>query len=166
MTFIRRTAFAFLGCALTGLSALPAFAAGSVIQVGLWDRGNMPMMGEPQMAMGMMGADMPMAMMGVTLDQAKVPSGDITFQVTNNSTDMIHEMVLAAVDDVSTQLPYIREEQRVDEDAAGDLGEVAALESGQSGALTLTLKPGTYILYCNIPGHYMARMWTLLTVTG
>lgn len=107
-----------------------------------------------------------MPMMGITLDQAKVPSGDITFQVTNNSTDMIHEMVLAAVDDVSTQLPFIREEQRVDEDAAGDLGEVAALESGQSGALTLTLKPGTYILYCNIPGHYMARMWTLLTVTG
>lgn len=164
MTFIRRTAFAFLGCALTVLSALPAFAAGPVIQVGLWDRGHMPMMGEPQM--GLMGADMPMAMMGITVDQAKVPSGEVTFLVTNNSTDIIHEMVLAAVDNVSTQLPYLREEQRVDEDAAGDLGEVAELESGQSGALTMTLKPGTYILYCNIPGHYMAGMWTLLTVTG
>jgi uncharacterized cupredoxin-like copper-binding protein len=26
------------------------------------------------------------------------------------------------------------------------------------------LKPGRYILYCNIPGHYALGMWTLLTV--
>ena len=28
------------------------------------------------------------------------------------------------------------------------------------------LKPGLYILYCNIPGHYVLGMWTLMTVTG
>ena len=27
------------------------------------------------------------------------------------------------------------------------------------------LKPGRYMLYCNLPGHYMAGMWTLLEVT-
>ncbi len=54
--------------------------------------------------------------------------------------------------------------QKVDEDAAGHLGEVAELEPGASGSLTLTMKPGTYILYCNIPGHYAAGMWTLFTV--
>jgi uncharacterized cupredoxin-like copper-binding protein len=28
------------------------------------------------------------------------------------------------------------------------------------------MQPGTYILYCNIAGHYAMGMWTLLTVTG
>jgi uncharacterized cupredoxin-like copper-binding protein len=62
-------------------------------------------------------------------------------------------------------MPYSTDLQKVDEDAAGHLGEVAELDLGQSGALTVTLKPGTYILYCNISGHYAAGMWTLLTVT-
>lgn len=61
-------------------------------------------------------------------------------------------------------LPYNKAENKVIEDDAGHLGEVAELEPGQNGALTLTLKPGQYILYCNIPGHYALGMWTLFTV--
>ena len=75
-------------------------------------------------------------------------------------------MIVAPIANVSTPLPYDTEQQRVDEDTAGDLGEVSELNSGQSGALRLTLKPGLYILYCNIPGHYVLGMWTLLTVAG
>ena len=68
--------------------------------------------------------------------------------------------------DPNTPLPYDETLMKVDEDAAGHLGEVAELAPGQSGALRLTLKPGQYILYCNIPGHYAVGMWSLLTVTG
>jgi len=50
------------------------------------------------------------------------------------------------------------------EEASGYLGEISDLDPLASGALTLTLKPGTYILFCNLPGHYMAGMWTLVTV--
>ncbi len=39
-------------------------------------------------------------------------------------------------------------------------------EPGESGQVTLHLNPGTYILFCNIPGHYAMGMWTLLKVTG
>ena len=169
MAFTRRTAVALLGCVLTGFSLGPAVAADSVVQVSLWDKGDtsMNMMGEVHpMGMAMMGSDMSMATMGITTDLAEVPAGEVTFRVTNDSKVMIHEMVLAPVRDASTPLPYNKDEEKVDEDAAGHLGEVAELETGQSGALTVTLKPGTYILYCNIPGHYGLGMWTLLTVTG
>ena len=61
-------------------------------------------------------------------------------------------------------MPYNAADNRVDEEAAGDLGEVADLEAGKSGTLTLDLKPGLYAVYCNIPGHFMAGMWTVLEV--
>jgi len=169
MTYTRRTAAALLGLALFSFSVVPAFAAGTVVQVSLWDKGDssMDMMGDVMpMGMGMMGADMTLATMGITADLTEVPAGEVTFQVINDSKHMIHEMVVAPVGDASTALPYIVDEAKVDEDAAGHLGEVAELDVGQSGALTVTLKPGTYILYCNIPGHYAMGMWTLLTVTG
>ena len=39
------------------------------------------------------------------------------------------------------------------------------MQPGATKALTLDLKPGTYLLVCNLPGHYAAGMWTVLTVT-
>lgn len=169
MSYSRRSVVALLACGMTALTVGPALAGGTTIQVSLWDKGgaSMNMMGGTKpMGMGMMGADMSMVTMGITADVTEVPAGEVTFQVVNDSKDMIHEMVLAPVADVTTPMPYDADLQRVDEDAAGDLGEVAELDTGQSGALTITLKPGTYILYCNIPGHYAAGMWTLLTVTA
>jgi uncharacterized cupredoxin-like copper-binding protein len=44
------------------------------------------------------------------------------------------------------------------------MGEVSELDPGKSGSLTLTLDAGTYMLFCNLPGHYMAGMWTFVTV--
>lgn len=169
MTFARRTAVALILSALIGFSVGPALAAGTTVRVSLWDKGDtsMNMMGDIKpMGMAMMGSDMTMVTMGITVDLAEVPAGEVTFQVTNDSKGMIHEMVLAPVADTSSPLPYNSDEMKIDEDAAGHLGEVAELEIGQSGALTMTLKPGTYILYCNIPGHYAMGMWTLLTVAG
>ena len=169
MIFTRRSAVAIMGSALIGFSVGPALAAGTVVQVSLWDKGDtsMNMMGDVKpMGMAMMGSDMTMVTMGITIDLAEVPAGEVTFEVTNDSKGMIHEMVLAPVADPSTPLPYKSDQMKVDEDAAGHLGEVAELEIGQSGALTMTLKPGTYILYCNIPGHYAMGMWALLKVAG
>ena len=46
-------------------------------------------------------------------------------------------------------------------------GKVAAadgLRSGQAGTVSVTLKPGTYQLFCNIPGHYKGGMHNVITV--
>jgi uncharacterized cupredoxin-like copper-binding protein len=168
MKFNRRNLFALAFSVAATMSAGHALAEATVVKVSLWDKGAMsmnmlgkgPMMG---MAMGKGPANMPHGPMGVTVSEATVPAGEVTFAVTNDSKTMVHEMVLAPVKNEKA-LPYLKKEMKVDEDAAGHLGEVAELEPGQNGALTLTMKPGRYILYCNIPGHYALGMWTLLTV--
>ena len=150
----------------------PSFA-GTVLTVKLWDKGphSMDMLGKGMMGgMGMMGGTGMMggggagATMGIDVATHTIPAGEVTFEVTNVSTDMVHEMVISPVKGENQPLPYDKSAQMVDEDAAGHLGEVAELEPGQSGALRITLKPGKYILYCNIPGHYVLGMWTVIDV--
>ncbi len=173
MTLTRRDTLVLFAASATVAAAAgrPALAAGTVIKVSLWDKGDMSMdmlgKGKP-MGMGMMGADMAMkmAMMGITPDLDTVAAGEITFDVINDSRSMIHEMVVSPVADPTVPLPYMVDEEKVDEDAAGHVGEVAELDPGKGGALTVTLEPGSYILYCNIPGHYTLGMWSLLTVTA
>ena len=166
MTGSKRIAFAFTTSLLTGLAASSAFAADTTIKVSLWDQGG---------ASAMMDATNPRvithateaatAMMGITLDQATVPAGNVTFAVSNDSKALLHEMLVIPLANMTTELPYIADENRVDEHAAGDLGEVADLDPGKSGSLGLDLAAGQYLLFCNIPGHYIGGMWTVLTVT-
>lgn len=144
------------------LTALPALAE-TVVNVSLWDKG--ADMAMPDNLGFAMGDDTSGATMGVELSQESVPAGAVRFVVTNDSKDTIHEMIISPVPADGSELPYVADEMRVDEDAAGHLGEVAELDPGASGELVLTLKPGKYIAFCNIPGHYMAGMWALLTVT-
>jgi uncharacterized cupredoxin-like copper-binding protein len=141
----------------------PAFAD-TVVKASLWDKGgDMDMSRNMGLGMGMHGK-MHMAVMGIKTDHDSVPAGRVTFEVVNDSKDVIHEMLVAPVANAEVVLPYNANENRVDEEAAKDLGEVSELDPGKSGALQLELKPGTYVLYCNIPGHFMAGMWTTLTV--
>ncbi len=162
------TAIPRIGLLLSVLLAGTSAYADATIKVSLWDKGpdsmvmddaHMAMMGKIDMSM------MKMAMMGVKLDQVSVPAGKITFDVTNDSKDMVHEMMVSPVPDGTTELPYVADENRVDEEKAGHLGEVSELDPGKGGSLTVDLTPGNYIVYCNIPGHFIDGMWTMLTVT-
>lgn len=56
------------------------------------------------------------------------------------------------------KLPYDEKESKFDEDKAGSRGEVEELKAGKSGELTLNLKPGTYVLSCNVANHYADGM--------
>ena len=139
-----------------------ASAAPSMIKVTLFDLGSRATMGTD---LGMtMGGDMSKAVMKIAATPAFAKAGDVTFEVTNNSKDLIHEMILVKLKDKNTALPYVAADSKVNEDAAGHLGEVSELDPGKTGSLTLKLEPGTYMLFCNIPGHYMAGMWTTVTV--
>jgi uncharacterized cupredoxin-like copper-binding protein len=143
-------------------AAGPSQAAGTVVNVALWDKGA-DMTQATKLGLGM-GGDMSKATMGISATPDTVKAGMVTFEVLNSSKDTIHEMIVAPLADMKKSLPYIANEERVDEDEAHDLGEVAELDPGKSGALRIEMKPGTYILYCNVPGHYMAGMWTTFTV--
>ena len=108
--------------------------------------------------------DMAKAPMSVKIQPNVVPAGKVTFKVTNSSKETIHEMLVAPIANANTALPYIENENRADEEKTKDLGEVSELDPGKSGELTVDMKPGTYVLFCNVPGHLAAGMWTTITV--
>jgi uncharacterized cupredoxin-like copper-binding protein len=142
----------------------PSQAAGTVVTVSLWDKGaNMEM--ATDLGFPATGKDMSKVTMGVALSTETVKAGEVTFEVLNSSKDTVHEVIIARLKDVTTPLAYLASDSKVDEEKGEDhLGEVSELDPGKTGALRLELKPGHYLLFCNIPGHYMAGMWTLLTV--
>ena len=143
--------------------SLPAFAD-ATIKVQLWDNGTeMDLSKNLGMGLGT-GADLSGAMMGIKVDHARVAPGKVTFDVTNTSNAIVHEMLVAPIKTRDTKMPFIEVENRADEEKAGHLGEVSELEPGKSGSLTLTLKPGLYVLYCNVLGHFMAGMWAVVEV--
>jgi uncharacterized cupredoxin-like copper-binding protein len=165
MTFIRQHGFALATAFSITLAAGQVHAKATVIKVSLWDTGamSMNMLGKGPL-MGMAMGPMHKPPMRVAASTHTVPAGDVTFAVTNASKVMVHEMVVAPIKSEKSALPYDKAGQKVDEDAAGHLGEVAELEPGKKGSVTLNLKPGRYILFCNMPGHYVLGMWTLITV--
>jgi uncharacterized cupredoxin-like copper-binding protein len=152
-------------------SAAIADETKSVVHATLWDKGaaamGTAMDGPMNQGMAMGGtADPASAVVGITLDTATVKAGEITFEVTNSSKEVVHEMIVAPLKDDKTPLAYVKADQGVDEEAAGALGEVSETDPGKSGSLTLHLKPGSYILFCNVAGHYAMGMWAKFTVTG
>jgi len=89
----------------------------------------------------------------------------VTFQVANKSKSEVHEMLVVKTDRPATALPYGARAEEVDEDKIKSLGEVSELKPGKSGSLTLDLKPGSYLLLCNQPGHMRHGMWARFEVT-
>ena len=103
--------------------------------------------------------------MTIKADEQSVKAGPVTFVVSNDSKDLVHEMIVVSVDKPDAPLPYDKKDDRVVESKIKDLGEASDLDPGQKKTLKLTLKPGTYLLMCNQPHHYMAGMETKLVVT-
>jgi uncharacterized cupredoxin-like copper-binding protein len=103
------------------------------------------------------------AHMRIVLDQDTIRPGRVTFHAENQSKNLVHEVIVAR-DEGAKGLPIDAKHARVIESRVRRLGEIADLAPGKSGKLTLTLKPGTYLLFCNEPGHYQDGMFTRLTV--
>ena len=91
---------------------------------------------------------------------ASVPAGKVTFKVTN-SGKILHEMVVVPAPGGSESL------KQPDGTAseAGAPGEAPDVETGQTKTFTVTLKPGTYSLLCNLPGHFANKMYADFTVS-
>ena len=152
-----------IGTAMLIAASTGSVWAASLVQVSLWDKGastEMPM----GLAYAAPGLDMTKATMGMKVSPGAAKAGKVTFKVKNDSKDTVHEMIVMFLADPKKPLPYIDAENRVDEDKAGDKGEVSELDPGKSGSLTVDLKAGKYLLICNVPGHYGAGMWAEFAV--
>lgn len=126
------------------VSAQAAITDGQVVNVKLWDQGST---------------------MGISTDSPTVKAGKISFDVVNDSKSLVHEMLVVKVESYDDVLPYDNKTARIFEDRVADFGEVSELEPHQSGNLSVNLKPGHYLLVCNMPGHYKLKMYTRLEVT-
>ena len=159
MTLLKRTLPA---AALTALLATTAMAE-PVVTVTLIDKVGSSTTDVPEMGMGV-GGDMTMAKMGINASPRKVRPGPVTFKVTNLASKIVHEVIVARLPEGMDKLPYDEAATMVKKDALQAFGSVKEIDPSRSAALTLTLKPGKYMLYCNLPGHYMAGMWTVIDV--
>ncbi|MFN8223089.1 MAG: hypothetical protein U0R50_07515 [Gaiellales bacterium] len=87
-----------------------------------------------------------------------VAAGKVTFAV-KNAGALEHELIVIKTNVPAGKLPV--KNGRASE--KGSVGEIE-LKPKKSGALTLNLKAGKYVLICNVSGHYKAGQYTSFTV--
>jgi uncharacterized cupredoxin-like copper-binding protein len=104
-------------------------------------------------------------MMSIRVDQNTVKAGTVVFDVTNWSRSVVHEMVVVSVDSSDAPLPSDYNHWRVPEDQTKDIGESGELSLNASQTVSLKLAAGSYMLICNVPGHYAVGVATPFTVT-
>ena len=107
--------------------------------------------------------DPSLAHMRMVLDHDTLKPGRVTFEATNESKGLVHEVIVVRDKGVK-ELPYDARKNVVIEKRIQHLGEISDLPPGKSGKLTLDLKAGTYLLICNQPGHYKDGMTAKVTV--
>jgi uncharacterized cupredoxin-like copper-binding protein len=104
--------------------------------------------------------------MAVTLEDFKlitsvidVPTGPVTFDVTNNGPST-HEFNVDRANLASGALPIDASGLFVAEDSPllHRQGSVESAEIATRHELTLNLTPGTYVVYCDLEGHYLSGM--------
>lgn len=93
--------------------------------------------------------------------RVSTPAGAVKVKA-RNVGEATHELVVASTKRKPGNLP--RTHGEVDEEALNVIGEVSEREPGESGTTTLNLKPGKYVMFCNVPGHYKAGMYGRITV--
>jgi uncharacterized cupredoxin-like copper-binding protein len=160
VTIFQKFSTALIIC--TGLAT--AAHAEAVVNITLIDKvGTADLNTSQALGMGLKG-DMKTAKMGININPKQVPHGNVKFNVTNLASNLVHEVILARIKDENQVLPFDQNRSKVDVESVLTLGSVAEINPNKSASLTLDLAPGKYILYCNIAGHYMAGMWTVIEV--
>lgn len=93
-------------------------------------------------------------------------SGHTIFSVSNTGT-LEHEMVIFKTDLGADDLP-LTAEGKVDETAGEVIGEIepVELQPGDQASASFDLGSGTYILLCNLPGHYQSGMRSIFSIAN
>ena len=90
----------------------------------------------------------------VVLSRAAVPAGRVTF-VVRNAGKIAHNFVVLRTNLPPSKLPTVGAVAS----EAGRQGKTPVFGPGATRRLTLTLRPGRYVLICNVAGHYSAGMF-------
>jgi uncharacterized cupredoxin-like copper-binding protein len=93
---------------------------------------------------------------------ATAKAGQTTLEAVNVG-EIPHELVLAKSNLEPAKLPTTSNGE-VDEEALDTVGEAPDVAAGDTGSFAANLEPGSYVMICNLPGHYSSGMYGSLTV--
>jgi len=96
----------------------------------------------------------------LNLGVATIPAGKVTFKVTNGGK-MTHEFNILKTVTPGADLKVTNGQA----DETGSVAETGDMAAGSVKSLTVNLKPGHYVVLCNLPGHYQGGMWKNMTVS-
>jgi uncharacterized cupredoxin-like copper-binding protein len=94
-----------------------------------------------------------------------VPAGSVTFHIVNRGQST-HEFNVDRTDLADGSLPIRADGITVNEESSDlhRVDSVNTIEYHSTADLTVNLKRGHYVLYCNLEGHYQGGMHVSLTV--
>src|SRR5205085_4657187 len=86
----------------------------------------------------------------------------------HNAGPSTHELNVDRTDDDAADLPLKPDGLTVNEDARSlhRVDSIEQLDLDDSGDLRVRLRPGHYVLYCNLEGHYLGGMHLAIDVVG
>jgi uncharacterized cupredoxin-like copper-binding protein len=94
--------------------------------------------------------------------EAEAPAGEISFDLENDGPSE-HTFFLVKTDLAEDALPVV--DHVVDLGSLDVLAEAGELVFGRETSLTADLSAGTYVMFCDLPGHYESDMHAAFTVT-
>ena len=102
----------------------------------------------------------------IALDTARLAAGQETLSIRNDGK-ITHEFVVVRTDLAPDALPT-GADGGVDEEATDvtHVDEVEDIAAGSTGSLSVSLPAGTYVVFCNLPGHYKGGMHAAIEVTA
>jgi uncharacterized cupredoxin-like copper-binding protein len=100
----------------------------------------------------------------ISLDRTDLTSGEVSFNIHNDGPST-HEFVVVKTDAAPDELPLNEAGDEVDEEQIDGVGEQEDIAASSDVTLSLTLDPGSYVVICNITGHYNQGMHAGFTVS-
>ena len=98
----------------------------------------------------------------ITLSSSTGTAGPVTFNITNEGPST-HEFVVIQTDDAPDALPV--KNGTVDENGLTIVDENEDIAPSTTATLSVDLKAGSYVIICNLPGHYEQGMHAGFTVS-
>jgi uncharacterized cupredoxin-like copper-binding protein len=103
----------------------------------------------------------------LTASETSVPAGMVTLHIVNHGPST-HEFVVDETFYTADKLPLERNGVQVNEAATTlrTADQVSVIRVGTERDLTMQLKPGHYVIFCNFEGHYQGGMRVGFNVTA